>query len=516
MRMQYRTWLLALAATGLLVGTANAQNIPPAPLPDVIAQQPVSPPSAPAPPPAQAQNPIPAPPPAVTLPAHVSPAYNPELLVLEQRLSKLEGDLKKKADKPDSKKAFTAKLDGRVFLDSYNVMDQGGADVGAPANYSSMRNWNGLRDLRVGVKGEGYGIFDYKIDLSFVQGTGSGNNRSGVNLKDVFLGVKNVPLLEYVKIGNYRVEDGIAALTGAPNMTFMEFHGPSRDFAYSRRIGISSRHLWLQDRMRFFAGVFALDDIASVNRYEQQDNQGIITNLRLTYLPYISCGKDGKPDGRKFMHFGVNYSFVDVTKNGENPDPFTSRYAELQIGNVFNVNVFAAQHQRLGLEFAAQSGPWMVGSEAFAKIYDDAAVLNITNNRKQRTVYGLYVEGRVFLTGDYRKYNTASGAWGEAVLKHNLDLRKVNDTNYACWLGAWEFAAKWSYTDMSELWEVKDAVRATTGNVHELTLGLNWYWTSQARWMLHYSHVMPNRIRADQPRDNSTTDILALSFRYHF
>lgn len=452
-----------------------------------------------------------------------TPQSHADLASLEARITDLESQLKKKQDKADPRKGFTRVIDGRVYFDSYNVMDQSGADNSAPDRFTNLKNWNGFRDARIGVKGEGYGILDYKIDLCFIEGTGSDGNNSGVNFKDVWLGVKNVPLFEYVRIGHFRVEDGLSNMTGGINTTFMEFEG--RDFALVRRIGISSRQLWMQDRLRLFAALFCENDLGANKRWSQQDNQGTIANFRLNYMPYISRGADGKVDGKCFMMFGGNYSYVDVTRTagganaGASTVRFRSRFGKLNIGSVYDVYIDSGNYHKFGLEFAAQNGPLTFQAEAFANVYDNASVGTSAADafagtvRKDRTVTGAYLEARYFLTGDYRKFSAANATWGAVDLKNNLDFRKVNGRNFARSLGGWELAAKWSYTDMSKLFVAESPA---CGSVNDLTVGLNWYWSAQARWMFHYSHVMPSRMREGAGRDHSSTDIFATSFRFHF
>lgn len=448
-----------------------------------------------------------APPP--TVPVAPETFSGNDVAYLEGRISSLEMELKKKQDKTDSQKGFTKTIGGMVFFDSYMNADQKGADAGAPSQLRDLKNWNGLGEVRFNIKGEGYGIFDYLIDASLVQATGSPNNNSGVNFKDVYFGVKNVPLLEYVRIGHHFVEDGLSHTVGAPNTT--SFDADDRDFNLSRRIGISSRHLWKQDRLRFFAGLFYDYDFMASRRFASQDNQGSITNFRLTYMPYASRGADGKINGKQFLLLGGNYSYVDVTKtNGATPVSFIQRFGGLKIGNVFSATIDTANYHKIGLEFAAQTGPLLLQSEIFANVYDNAAVAGI---RKDRTVTGGYVLARYFLTRDYRKFSAENGAWGAVELNHNLDLRKVNDSNYAEWLGAWELFSKWGYTDSSHLFELGGP---DCGSVHHLTVGLNWYWSAQARWMFNYVHVTPGQIRSGLTRDHSDADIFAVAFRYNF
>lgn len=456
--------------------------------------------------------------------APVTPAYEPatqaatpqgyyaaDAVDLESRISNLEAQLKKKQDKPDPQKGFTRVIDGRIYFDSYSVHQSGSSTKTESLN--TLKNYNGIRDLRVGVKGEGYGIFDYKVDLCFIEktGTGTGTNQSGVNLKDVWFGVKNVPLLEYVRIGHYRIEEGISVLTGGTNTTFLEFDG--RDFATVRRIGISSRHLWARDQIRFFAGFFYNEDIAKNQRYSVRDNQGSITNFRLTFLPHASR-KDGKIDGKRFLLFGGNYSYFDASKTNPTTyvnSSFTERFATVDQMTLASYAIPTNGYHKFGLEFAGQNGPFSVQSEAYVNHYNSVKIGTTT---KDRTIFGSYITVRYFLTGDYRKFSAESAIWSTVDMKHNLDLRKIGDYNFAERLGAWEVAAKWGYIETSQLFGLASNVFA--GSVNDFTLGLNWYWSPQARWMFNYIHAVPSQIRDGQSRDHSDTDIFAASFRYNF
>ncbi|MDR3110112.1 MAG: hypothetical protein LBU65_10575 [Planctomycetaceae bacterium] len=528
-----RFWLASAVIAAGLSPAALAQTPAPLPaeqvVPDATAVSPFTP--------AAEQTPAPVPPAPVTAPPTVAPAipitvtqsYVEPSPDLEVRIAALEANLKKKQDKPDSKKAFTKTVSGRVYFDSYNVMDQSGGVVeNQQTSLTNLKNWNGVRDARIGVSGEGYEILDYTVDLGFTQATGSNApetkntfNNNGVNFKDVSLGVKNVPLLEYVRIGHYRIEDGLSHLVGGTNTTFLEF--ADRDFALSRRIGISSRHLWAQDRLRLFTGIFFEDDFVSSGRFSQRDNQGTITNIRLTYMPYASRDKDGKIDGKCFTLFGGNYSYIDVTKkSGVARADWQSRFDTLDIGRVFRVNIDTGNYQKFGLEFAKQNGPFTLQAEAFFNVYEnaktwsgDTEAAGVDLVRHGRTVSGGYIMARYFLTGDFRKFNANNATWGAASLNHNLDLRKICDRNYVYWTGAWELAARWSYVDLTDLWNVGNS-SVTCGDINTLTVGLNWYWSPQARWMFDYSHIMPNKIRNGNVRDASTTDLLSIAFRYNF
>jgi len=411
---------------------------------------------------------------------------------IESRISALEEALKKKADKPDSAKGFTAKLDGRIYFDSYHLSGDGRSET---PSFRNDLNYNGIKDLRIGVTGEGYRNYAYKLDLFLANG-------NTVEIRDVWLSVSDVPLLESVKIGHHRVEEGISSLLPGMHTQFIFYDGA--DFINFYRLGISSRHLWAQKRIRFFVGVFEFKPVAQQFRNETDESVhwGTIANTRLTYMPYISKDKDGTIDGERFMLFGINYGYYDVNSAAQ---VFNVRYGQLfgllqriDIGNV-------SAYQQVGLEFAAQHGPLAAQSEAYIRTY------NRTGANNDVTVWGTYLEGRIFLTGDFRRFNADQAIWSGVTLKHNLEFMKKNDWNFAEHLGAWELAVKWSYTDVSDCGRA-DFPGVCANRVHDFTVGLNWYWNERTRAMFNYTRILP----VDKVGGHSGIDLFATSFRYYF
>ncbi|MDR0336530.1 MAG: hypothetical protein LBI18_05510 [Planctomycetaceae bacterium] len=405
---------------------------------------------------------------------------------METRMATLESALeeisKQKADKPDSTKGFTSKVDGRIYFDSYRVSGDARLD------------YNGIKDLRIGATGEGYRNYAYKVDFYF-------GNTNTVEIRDVWLSASSVPLFDTVKIGHHRVEEGIASLAAGMHTLFTFFE--SADFGTGYRLGISSRHLWAQDRIRFFAGVFEYKPLAQSQRNETTEhaNLGTIANTRLTYIPYISRDKNSKIDGKKFMLFGTNYSYYDVDKT---PLTFTERYSQL-FGTLQRVAIGSGNHyHQLGFEFAAQQGAFALQSETYLRQYSQ-------NNRKSLNIWGTYLEGRVFLTGDFRKFNTSQAIWTNVALKHNLEFETQNGWNLANYLGAWELKGKWSYTDLTDFAQA-GLSGVLAERVHDFTFGVNWYWTERTRIMFDYSRIF----LSNKTGKHSEIDLFATSFRYHF
>ncbi|MGL6196733.1 MAG: porin, partial [Thermoguttaceae bacterium] len=209
---------------------------------------------------------------------------------LSKEVADLKAELKKKSDKPDTKKAFgSPKISGRVFVDSLSVANQNTDSIATGTGKNSF----GFREARLGFSGTGYEFLDYKIELGFENFlNASGTTGGSVNFKDVFLGINHVPALGYVRIGNQYVEDGGSELcNGTTNYTFMELPAPGRDTFTSRRLGVSSRHLFANDRGRLYMGVFDATDVSNLHR-AVADAQGVTFNTRYTYAPMY------KQDGR--------------------------------------------------------------------------------------------------------------------------------------------------------------------------------------------------------------------------
>jgi len=85
---------------------------------------------------------------------------------------------------------------------------------------------------------------------------------------------------------------------------------------------------------------------------------------------------------------------------------------------------------------------------------------------------GAYVLAAWALTGEQPGYNTTVGV-PDRIIPHK-DFSRSAGT----W-GAWQVAARYSMVDLSY-------GTVAGGNVDELSLGLNWWWSRYLRWQLNY------------------------------
>ncbi|HEY4032286.1 MAG TPA: porin, partial [Caulobacteraceae bacterium] len=200
------------------------------------------------------------------------------------------------------------------------------------------------------------------------------------------------------------------------------------------------------------------------------------------------------------VNLGVHGSYVDRPANVSGPGtngatPISSYVvalngtAELRVDGTKLVNTgnIPAKHAAtVGAEFAAQKGPFFLGSE-----YEHIEVTR-SDIASTPEFNGYYVEGTWFLTGESKTYNPSSGAFdGPGAINHLFDPK-----NGA--YGAVELALRWSDMDFNYHQGDLGAAPSTTairgGEQQIFSAGLNWYPTPVVRFMLDYQHVRIDRL----------------------
>lgn len=416
-----------------------------------------------------------------------------EIEDMKVRLAQMEAMMAKKADKPAPAKGFSApKIGGRFFLDQYYVLNQNDDSRGA---YLNGHNNTRIREARITATGTGYGFLDYKIEAGF-------EKSSQVSLKDVYLGIQNVPILEYVRVGNQYVEDaGSEICNGTTNYTFMEAPSPGGNQFTSRRVGISSRHLFNNDRGRLFLGVYDARNISDTKAYKGGDSHGVMLNGRFTYAPMF------QQDGRCMFLYGAYYSYTsDYDKHDKSvyPGGFDVDIKTLNTGGEFSSDAY----HKAGFELVYQYGELCLQTDWYVQKFTNVN----TVGGDDCTNYGGFVMARYFLTpGDYRKYNKQAAAWGAVNVCRPFVLIDHCGVNYMKGCGAWEIAAVYGYGDYDDF-----GGTSTYGTDHELGLALNWYWNSQVKWCFNYIHQMSDVTRSNRNFGSASSDIIGVSCRVSF
>ena len=437
-----------------------------------------------------------------------APELEKSLDDLYAELEKIKKELGKKSDKPDTSKSLgSPKIGGRIFIDSVSSMRQN-ADSVVP--YGQGRNHVGVREARIALTGAGFDFIDYKLEVgleNYVTGLND-TIRGTVNFKDLFVGFKNIPLLGYVRIGNQYIEDGGSEVcNGSTNFTFMEIPSPAGDQFASRRLGISSRHLFANDRGRLFFGVYNARSITEEHK-PMDDNQGVSFNTRLTYAPYFA------QEGRCMFLLGGYYHYTDPQSNATYSH--TVRPGSWGVGiNTLSTGGFEySNYHKAGFETVYQNGRFAVQTDMFLQSYGNATSTSFIDG-DDKTAYGGFVMVRYLLTrGDYRKYNQDSASWGTMHVSCPFMVFERGNATCIQGPGAWEIAGVYGYMDTSDF-KGTNASTIRYGNDNELGFALNWYWNSNLKWCLNYVHQFSN-ITYQGDRYDPTSDYLGLSCRIHF
>ena len=409
---------------------------------------------------------------------------------LESRIFQLEEEIKKKADKADNTKAFDARLNGRIFFESVTFGDPH-VKYGT---FNGQSNILGAREVHIGIAGTGYRIYDYSVELGY---TGT-----DVEFRDVVFGIKNIPGLDYVRIGHYKLESGMAYTASGLNTTAMESHTASQAFSPGRRFGVGQTYYFANDQVRWFNGVFASEVVTGTKFI--RDPEGMIYNSRLTFVPYYA------QDGARYLHFGGHYMYRENPSN-TNPD-FSAPGA--RIGGFNRASAWftptainASYYNQGGIEAIWGCGPLAISTELFAGSFGNG-----------RDMYSGYVEVRYFLTGDVRLYNKRNGVPGGVKLKKNfLCAEEFIQTCHGKAkgfgiqsMGAWEVYTQLGFTDSDRI----AARSGSGGRTTDTVLGLNWYLNPTTRMMFEYVHSDGTRQGASGFR--ATEDIFAAALRFNF
>jgi len=402
-----------------------------------------------------------------------------ELQALRSRLETLEKAEKKridseakKADEEKKKKEaeadwldlstdkWTVKLGGHVQLDYINWATADDAIVGA-------KDYFAYRRLRLVADGTGYGVFDFRLQMTLEPGS-SADIPAGTGLspdvKDAYISVNELPWLGRVRVGNFFVPFGLEQVTNDTNNIFLERSIPTQGiFCADREVGIASYNCTDDQSLSWATGVF-FDNITDTQKDRQDSNQGVRVSGRLNWVPYY----DEPSGGRYAIHTGIG---VMHTQDHDSSARFRAR-PQVNLGpRLIDSGVLDSDNNTIGnLEFASVMGPVTLQSEAYL-----THVHMLSGDSEW--LHGGYAHLSYFLTGEHRIYERF-GQHG-AQFGRNAPFSNFFGTPAGFSLGAWEAKTRWSYLNMNSV---------GAGTYNDLTVGMNWYWSDRVRVMFDWIH----------------------------
>jgi phosphate-selective porin OprO/OprP len=412
----------------------------------------------------------------------------PPSLTTEERLAELEGELAALRDAMAQQSADVAASAAEVSqpeeeeksypnskLSGFMQIDAGwfNQDAVSFAEFGDIQDTRGFRRARLAAVGEvtEETIYNFEMDFAFP---------GRPSFMDVWLEQKDVPIVENVRIGQFRQYFGMTELSSVRELTFLERPLP---FAMTimRQIGIGSRNAYWDENVTWgYSGFgFPSDQFGDV-----QGDRGYGVASRVTAVPWSNA------DDSRLFHVGADYALalpVDNLLRYRSTPEFGGTFVGIN-GNVGAIPPFvdtgvldARKTQLLNAELAGTFGPLHATSEA------RYAVVDLVDG-EQVTFPGAYVETGYILTGEHRPYKRDVGTLGRIV--PDCPVGKGGP-------GAWEVAARYSYIDLNP-------GGVGGGRLSDATLGLNWYLNKYTKLQINYIRAMLDR----PPFGDSNTNIV--------
>lgn len=405
-----------------------------------------------------------------------------------------------KSDKKDDKKSdktkvsdwtdmsedkWNVRLGGHVQMDYINWADRD-PNITDPLAV----NYFNFRRLRLLAEGTGYGMFDFRLQLTLEPGQGSNtSNVASPDVKDAYLSMNDVPLLGRVRFGNFFVPFGLEQVTNDTNNIFMERSIPTQGiFTADREVGMAFYNCTPDQRVTWTTGLF-FDSISDTFKTRFDNNQGYRTSGRLTWLPYY----DEPSNGRYLVHTGVGVLYTD---DNDDVVRFAAR-PQIQKGPflIDSGNLAADDYTSGNAELAIVYGRVTSQSEAYV------STVNMLNG-DTHTIGGAYTHLSWFLTGENRVYERF-GQHG-AQFGRNKPFSNFFSTPGGTSWGAWEAKGRWSYLDLTSL---------NQGQYNDTTFGFNWYWSDRMRWMFDWIHPWTD---SQALYGSTSSDLLALRLDFNW
>ncbi len=419
---------------------------------------------------------------------------------LSRRLANLEASLQKiedkaKQDKKSASTKPTIQVIGRAYADSALFKQ----DAQSQAVFGDAKDTTYFRSIRLGAQGEAFEVMSYKMEMDFA--VRDPQDLSLIAARDVYLQVKELPVLQHIRVGHFKEPLSLDQMISSRFITFMERSLPDT-FIPGFNTGASTFGYTENERVTWAIGVFAAGQ--DTPPYVAEDatlaNDGTAGTARITWTPWY----DEATDGRRLLHLGMGCRYCDLTASTQR----IRTRAEVGVGpcvvdtRIGPLDTLDHVHSAWTAvpEIALVYGPFSMQAEYFLHGY------NRDTGYSDPTFHGGYVLSSFFLTGECRAYNRREGRFER--IKPFENFFRVRDQAGAIYTGrgAWELTYRYSWIDL-------DQGGIAGGAASDHTFGVNWYLTPYARLMLNYIHSNDS---PNAHRDDAELDVVALRAQLDF
>jgi phosphate-selective porin OprO/OprP len=333
-------------------------------------------------------------------------------------------------------------------------------------------------------------------------GVPAAGNNPATQFNDLWVGLKNVPFLGWVRVGHVRDPIGLENYSTERATTFFERTTNFDAFYQKFMPGVWGFNNWFDERLNVAWSVTRPDPNSTD---VDVGNGNLVLTGRVAGLPFWAN------DGRCLLHLGAAYQYragqFDPTNSAED-FRFRAR-PDLQelnlIPRLVDTGILIADRgDFMGLEALLILGPLHVQSE-YTQVWLSNSVVS-GKDVGDLSFNAWYASVGYFLTGESRGYN-----------KELLRLQRsrplepffwVQDENgHHHWgLGAWEVAFRYDEVLLNS-----GAVRG--GELTDYTLALNWYLNDALKLAVNY--IIADR-HVDAPKVSGTMNFLGVRVQATF
>jgi phosphate-selective porin OprO/OprP len=336
---------------------------------------------------------------------------------------------------------------------------------------------------------------------------------AAITFADVWVGVKDIPLIGRIRVGQMYEPLSIEQMTSDNWNTFMEKALPVNAFIPGRQTGFETQNTACNDRIGWMAGYFFQQQAALSSNGVPLDTTGDLFSphldatqfaARLYGLPWY------EKDGEHLLHIGVGYSHEfrsDTVSTISGPGFYNAGTLDFKSSpeaNLFSPLVDSGYFLAKGVdildpEIALVYGPFSMQAEYIYASASDVVnyqsgspfTYTLGKGKKAKTIDysptanfdGWYAQASVFLTGEHRSYaKTASPATYQATFGRIIPNHNFNPLTGGT--GAWELAFRVSQLDDNDT-----GAGFYGGMETDYTVGINWYLNPNVMVKMDYVHV---------------------------
>lgn len=417
-------------------------------------------------------------------------------------------------------------FDSVWFSQPQNLKGSAPGNGGVPAATTAANGGVGTLDdgtffrrIRIKADGTAYGNVEFNFEVNF-------ENSNLITFDHMWLGLKDVPLLGTVRVGQHKVPFGMENYGSDYHLSLMERSSLNEAFSTLFGTGIFTQNTLLDQNVTYQAMLHRVQPLQFYNGADFGGANYAATG-RITATPIYAN------EGASIIHFGGAYQYRtadlgrtipsgttpatgsafgdttgvvrfrsrgDIRDNIGAPSAFagdSARFVDTGYFTADSVSSFAP-------EFLAIEGPFSVQAEANIARVQNANLLFVTPGKSigNPVFWGTYGEVSYILTGEHRGYDRRNGMYDRVKVKNNAGW----SPNGPCGWGAWQVAYRYSYLDLNS-----NGLQG--GVLSQHTLGLNWYINDNAKLQFNYSNMYRD---VTSPNGIGTVNGFGVLAQYYF